>query len=101
MYLSHFIAKLGTIFNIYFKQGTQFCSACSSSGLIYHTMDLEIGHLEERYHAQIILLLLFTMKIFVLFSESILPKNCIFFCVLAYENQEAFSERCSLIKGVL
>ena len=34
---SHFIAKHGSIFkDICFKQGTQFCSACSSSGLIYY-----------------------------------------------------------------
>ena len=34
---SHFIAKQGAMFNdIYFKQGTQFSSARSSSGLIYY-----------------------------------------------------------------
>ena len=34
---SHFIAKQDTIFkDIYFKQSTQFCSVCSSSGLIYY-----------------------------------------------------------------
>ena len=37
---------------------------------------------------------------FVLFPESIFPKECIF-CILAEENQEVFSERCSLISGVL
>ena len=37
MYLSHFIAKQDTIFkDICFKQGNQFCSACSSIGLIYY-----------------------------------------------------------------
>ena len=41
-------------------------------------MDLQTGHLEDRYHAQI-LLLLFTMKFFIFFSESIFPKNCIGF----------------------
>ena len=39
---------------------------------------------------------------FVFFSESICPKKCwFFFCILAQEYQEAFSERCSLISGVL
>ena len=37
VYLSHFIAKQDTIFkDIRFKQGAQFCSACSSIGLIYY-----------------------------------------------------------------
>ena len=34
------------------------------------------------------------------YSESLFPKNCIF-CVLGEENQEVFSEMCSLISGVL
>ena len=39
---------------------------------------------------------------FVFFSEPIFPKNCIiFFCILEQENQEGFSESCSLISGVL
>ena len=37
VYFSYFIAKQGTIFkDICIKEDTQFCSACSSSGLIYH-----------------------------------------------------------------
>ena len=37
LYFNHFIAKQGTIFkDICFKQGTQFCSACSSICLIYY-----------------------------------------------------------------
>ena len=32
-------------------------------------------------------------------SKSIFPKNWIFFCVLVEENQEAFSEKCSLKLG--
>ena len=37
VYFSHFIAKQGTILkNICFKQGTKFCSAYSSSSLIYY-----------------------------------------------------------------
>ena len=36
-YFSYFIAKQGTIFkDICIKKGTQFCSAFSSSGLIYY-----------------------------------------------------------------
>ena len=59
-------------------------------------MDLQTGHLADRYHAQIILLLLYTMKFFVFFSETNFPKS-----YLAQENQESFSERCSLITGIL
>ena len=41
-------------------------------------------------------------RFFVFFSEPIFPKNCIiFFCILEQENQEEFSESCSLISGVL
>ena len=47
------------------------------------------------------LLLLFTMKFFGIFSESIFHKKIFFFCVLAKENQETFSEKCSLISGLL
>ena len=37
VYLNQFIAKQYTIFeDTCFKQGTQFCSACSSGGLIYY-----------------------------------------------------------------
>ena len=37
VYFSHFILKQSTIFkDICFKLGTQFCSVCSSSGLIYY-----------------------------------------------------------------
>ena len=49
---------------------------------------------------RIILLLLFTMKFFVFFPNQSFQKN-VFFCVLAKENQEAFSEKCSLLSGVL
>ena len=85
--------------DICFKQGTQFRSARSSSGLIYYGP--ANGHLEDRYHARFTLLLLFTMKFFYIFSESIFQKNLIFFCVLAQENQDELSERCSLISVIL
>ena len=66
-------------------------------------MDLKTGHLEERCHARIILLSLFTMKTFcILFQLNFsLFFLLFFFCVLAYENKEAFSERCSLVSGVV
>ena len=55
-------------------------------------MDLQTGHLEDRGHARIVLLL-FTMKFSCIFF--------FFFCVLAWENQVAFGERCSCISGAL
>ena len=37
VYFGNLIAKQGTIFkDICIKEGTQFCSPCSSSGLIYY-----------------------------------------------------------------
>ena len=53
----------------------------------------------QRYHVWIVLLLLlFTMKFFLYFF---LKKLYYFFCILEEENQEGFSESCSLISGVL
>ena len=49
----------------------------------------------------ILLLLSFTMKFYgIFFLDQFLQKN-VFFCVLAEENQEAFSEKCSPVSGVL
>ena len=60
---SHFIAKQGMIFkDICFKQVTQFCPP-----VVWFTMDLWTGSLEDRDHARIILLLFPTMKIFYVF----------------------------------
>ena len=57
---------LPTMFeDICFKQGTQFRSARSPSGLIYY--GAANGHLEDRYHARFTLLLLFTMKFLYVF----------------------------------
>ena len=64
-------------------------------------MDQQTGHLGDRYHARIILLTSFSMKYFWIFSESIFSKNCILGEILTQENQEAFSESCSLISGAL
>ena len=50
----------------------------------------------------IIIIIIYYEVFFVFFSEPIFPKNCIiFFCILEQENQEGFSESCSLISGVL
>ena len=64
-------------------------------------MDLQTSHLENRYHARIILLLLFIVKFFCIFFQINFKKKLYFFCVRLTENQEVFSERCSLISGVL
>ena len=64
-------------------------------------MDLQTSHLEDRYHARIILLLLFTIKLFCIFFRINFSEKNFFFCVLSQENQGAFSQRCSLIGGVL
>ena len=53
-------------------------------------MNLQTGHLEDIYHAQIILFDTFLY----------LSSNLSFNCVLELENQEGFSESCSLISGV-
>ena len=63
-------------------------------------MDLQTSHLEDRYHARIILLL-FTMKFFCFFFPNQFFQKLYFHCVLAQENQETFSERCSVISGAL
>ena len=67
-------------------------------------MDLQTGHLEGRHHTRMIFLLLllslFTMKFFVFFSELVFQKK-VFCCILALENQKAFSGTCSLIRDVL
>ena len=100
MYFSHFIAKQESIFiDICFKQGTQFCSASSSIGLIYYGP--ANWSFRKQIHAQIILLLLFTIKFFCIFFPNQFLQKFVFFCVLALENEEAFSESCSLISGVL
>ena len=62
-------------------------------------MDLQTGHLEDRYHTRIILLLLFTMKFFCIFSESIFPKKCIFFAFWRKKIRRYLVN--SLVSGVL
>ena len=69
--------------------------------VVWFTMDMQTSHLEDRYHARNILLLLFTMKSFCIFSRINFSKKLHFFYVLALENQKAFTERLSLISGAL
>ena len=57
-------------------------------------MDLQTGHLEDRYHVQIVLLLLFSVTFFCVFSESNFPKLFIF---LAFGHKKI---RKHLVKGV-
>ena len=66
-------------------------------------MDLQTDHfiLENRYHVRTILLLVYTMKCFYIFFRISFSKKIVFSCVLAEENQETFSEKCSLISRVL
>ena len=63
VYFSHFIAKQGTIVkDICYRLGAQFCSVYSP--VVRFTMDMQTGHLEDRDHARVFLLLLCTMKFF-------------------------------------
>ena len=103
VYLSHFIVKQDTRFkDICFKQVTQVCSACSSIGLIYY------GPANLSFRSQIpcanYFLNIIYYEVFLYFFFRInflIFFFFFFFCVLAQENQEAFSESCSLISGAL
>ena len=100
MYFSHFIEKQGTIFkDICFKQGTQFCSAYSSNGLIYY------GPANWSFRRPIpcanYFIIIIFYEVFLHFFPNQFFQKTVFFCVLASENQEAFSERCSPISSVL
>ena len=64
-------------------------------------MDLQIGHLEDRYNARIILLLLCTMKSFCIFFPNQFFQKGVSVCVFAEENHKELSESCSPINGVL
>ena len=98
VYFSHFIAKQSTISKVtYFKQGTRFCSACSSISLISY----ETGQLEDKYHAPIMSLLLFTMNFYCIFFRIKFSKK-LFVCFLhSGVRKSGFSERCSLMSGIL
>ena len=43
--------------------------------VVWFTMDLQTGQLEDSYHARIILLLLFIMKVFCIFFRVIFPQK--------------------------
>ena len=48
--------------------------------VVWFTMDLQTGHLEDRYHVRIILLLLFSMKVLsIFFRANFSQKLCLFF----------------------
>ena len=69
--------------------------------VVWFAMDLQTGYLEDRYHAWIISLLLFAMKCFCFcFFANQFFQKIVFFCILAWENQEVFSEKSSLTSGV-
>ena len=63
---------------IRFKQGTQFCSACSSIGLIYYG-PANWSFRKDRCHARIMLLLLFSMKFFLYFFLNQFFQKIVFF----------------------
>ena len=97
VYLNQFIAKQCTIFeDTCFKQGTQFCSACSSGGLIYYGPAnwLFRRHIVRELFSYQYLLWIF----FLYFLPNQFFQKIAFFCVLV---KEAFSERYCLVSGVL
>ena len=96
VYFSYFIEKQGTIFkDICIREGTQCCSACSSSGLIYYGPEnCSFRRQIPRANYCIIIIIYYEVLCIVFL------KNCIF-CVLALERQVSFSERYSLISGIL
>ena len=90
VYLSHFI------------QGTQLWSACSSSGLIYYGSENWSFRREMPCANYFIIVIYYEdFLYFVPTQFFVVFFVVVFFCVLAYENKEAFSERCSLVSGVV
>ena len=63
-------------------------------------MDLQTGHLEEKYHASVMSLLLFTMKFYCIFFRIKFSKK-LFFFLRSGVRKSGFSERCSLMSGNL
>ena len=100
VYFSHFIAKQGTMFkDVCFKQCTQFYSTWSCSALIYY----EPAHWSFRRHIPCAnhFVIVIYKEVFLYFYPNQFYQKIVFFCVLAEENHNAFSERLSLISGVL
>ena len=111
VYFSHFIPNQDTIFkDICFEQGTPFCSACSSIDRIYYgpaNLSFRRQIPCTNYFIIIIIIIIIIINTMILWSFIVFFflnqffQKTVFFCVLAQENQEAFSESCSLIRGVL
>ena len=76
------IERITLFKDICFKQGTQLCSACSSSGLIYY------GPSNWPFRRQ-------RSFIIIIYNEAFL------YFLSEYINPETFNERCSLISRVL
>ena len=92
MYLSQFIALQDTIFkDICFKQGTKFCSI----DLIYY--EPANWSFRRQIPCANYFIIIIHCEFFLHFFPNQFLQKIVFFCVLAYENQDAFSESCSLI----
>ena len=65
-----------------FKTGSstmQLLGNNATPPVVWFTMDLQTSHLEDRYHARIISLLLFTIKLFCIFFRINFSEKKIFF----------------------
>ena len=82
--------------DIYFKQRTQFCLACYSNGLIYYGT-ANWSFRRRRPYANFFFIIYYEVFLNLFLNRSFQK----IFCVLVYQNQEAFSEKCSLISGVV
>ena len=88
------------IFVLSIKQGNRFCSVCFSISVIYY------GPANWSCRRQIpcvnyFIIIIFYEVFLCFFLSQFFQKNVFSFCVLVLENQEAFSESCSFISGVL
>ena len=88
---------LNSIKIICFKQGSQFRSACFPSGLIYYGP----ASCRQIPYASYFIIIVYYKAFLYFFPNQFFKKYIYFFCGLAQENQEAFSESSSLIKEVL
>ena len=76
---SHIFAKQGTIFkDIWFKRGTQFCSACSSSGLIYYEPANWSFRRQIPCANYFIIIIIYYEVFLYFFPNPVFPNNCIF-----------------------
>lgn len=65
--------------------------------LVWFSMDFQTSHSEVRDYARIFLLSLILWTFYVFFSNALMVS----YCVLAEENPETFTERCSVMSAVL